>query len=97
MFGENFIKWIKIIYKDVTSKVKINVFLTDEISVQRGVRQGCPLSALLYALCSEVFTTNIRSNNDIKGFKLNDDNYEHKTVSFADDMNICVTKDESIY
>ena len=39
---------MEIILKDITGRVKINRSLTDEIKVTRGVRQGDPLSALLY-------------------------------------------------
>ena len=31
--------------KDITSQVKINGFLSEEIIIERGVRQGDPLSA----------------------------------------------------
>ena len=62
-FGENFIKWIQILYTDVSSRVKVNGFLTDKISIKRGLRQGCPLSALLYVLCSEVLSINIRKDD----------------------------------
>ena len=95
-FGENFIKWVEIIYRDVNSRVKVNGFLTEEIKINRGVRQGCALSALLYVLCAEVLTTNIRKNKLIKGFSFENDDYEHKDATYADDMNICVTTDESI-
>ena len=32
-FGENFIKWVKIIYTDTRSAVKVNGFLTPEFSI----------------------------------------------------------------
>ena len=37
--------------KDVTSQIKINGFLTEDIDISRGVRQEDPLSALF--LCSD--------------------------------------------
>ena len=46
-FGDYFISWIEIILKNISSCVKINGFLTDEIEITRGARQGDPLSALL--------------------------------------------------
>lgn len=95
-FGENFIKWIKIIYKNVTSKVKVNGFLTDAIDIQRGVRQGCPLSALLYLICSEVLSINIRKSTNIVGFKVSN-TFEHKESTYADDMKVCVTTENSIF
>ena len=54
-FGLNtcFIKWIKLLYTDVSSFVTVNGFPSDPFSIQRGVRQGCPLSPLLYVLVSE--------------------------------------------
>ena len=93
--GEDFIEWVKIIYTDTKGSVKINVFLTDEFDIKRGVRQGCPLSALLYVLCAEVLGTAIRKNTNIKGYKYQD--MEYKRGQYADDMNVLVTTDESIY
>ena len=92
--GENFIDWVKIIYTDTKVSVKINGFLTDEFDIKRGVRQGCPLSALLYVLCAEVLGVAIRKNPEIKGFKFNDE--EHKVGQYADDANILVTTNDSI-
>ena len=44
-FGPAFISWIKTILADIKSQVKVNGFLTEEINVTRGIRQGCPISA----------------------------------------------------
>ena len=87
--GENFIDWIKIIYTDIKGSVKINGFLTEEFDIKRGVRQGCPLSALLYVLCAEVLGITIRNEPSIKGFHFN--NEEHKSSQYADDMYASVT------
>ena len=82
-FGENFIKWDKIVYTDTKSQVKVNGFLTCDFSIQRGVRQGCPLSALLYVLCAEVLGIAIRNNKNIKGYKYYGTK-EHKVSQYAD-------------
>ena len=95
-FGENFINWIKIIYTDVTSSVKVNGYLTKEFSIERGVRQGCPLSALLYVLCAEVLAIEIRLNKNIVGYKYNGGRNEHKINLFADDNAVCVTTKNSV-
>ena len=95
-FGDVFIKWIRIIYKNVTSRVKVNGFLTDTIDIQRGVRQGCPLSALLYVLCLEVLSTNIRKNENIIGYKITQNSFENKELLYADDLGVVVTTEESM-
>ena len=46
-FGENFIRWIKLLYTDISSCVGNNGFYS------RGIRQGCPISALLFLLVAE--------------------------------------------
>ena len=51
-FGEYFTNWVKIMLKDITSQIKINGFLSEKIIIERVVRQGDPLSALLYIYSS---------------------------------------------
>ena len=61
-FGTVFISWIQTILTDIKSQVKVNGYLTDEINLTRRIRQGCPVSALLYILTAEVFGIAIRKN-----------------------------------
>ena len=49
-FGDNFIRWLKLLYTDVRSSVLANGYTTRHFKPSRGVRQGCPLSPLLYVL-----------------------------------------------
>ena len=95
-FGERFVKWVQILYTDITSAVKVNGYLTKEFPIKRGVRQGCPLSALIYVLCAEVLGIEIRKNEKIVGYKYNRNKDEHKLTQYADDKVVCVTTDNSI-
>ena len=94
-FGDNFIKWVKIVYTDTKSAVKVNGFLTSEFSIQRGVRQGCPLSALLYVLCAEVLGIEIRRNEKIVGYKY-EGTKEQKLSQYADDACVVITSLDSL-
>ena len=69
--------------------------MTPEFSIERGVRQGCPLSALLYVLCAEVLAIEIRNNKQIVGYKYGIGK-EQKISQYADDANIVITTLESL-
>ena len=94
-FGPYFRKWVEILYTNIYSRIKINGFLTNPIPIQRGVRQGCPLSALLYVLIGEVLGNLIRENPKIKGIKLKD--RELKILQYADDTSLFLLTDASIF
>ena len=60
------------------------------------VRQGDSLSPLLYILCAEVLSTNIRNDNAIKGFLLpGASGKQFKVSQYADDST-CLVKDFSL-
>ena len=84
-FKKDFLHWIKVIYKDPKAFLKINGHLSNAVSIHRGIRQGCPLSALIFIICTEFMALNIKEKNDISVFD------RVITVSqYADDT--CVSK-----
>ena len=48
-------------------RIIINDCLSSKICLQRGVRQGDPLSPLLYVICVEVLASLIRRSREIEG------------------------------
>ena len=95
-FNENFLKWIKLLYNDISSSVIVNNHISDTFPIKRGVRQGCSLSMPLYVLCFEPFAHKIRNLDDIKGFKLPGSNSEVKLSLYADDSTALLTSDSSV-
>ena len=70
---------------------------SDFFSLSRGVRQGCPLSPLLYVLVAEVLACNIRTNPSICGLSLPCFASVLQCISqYADDTSLVVTSDQAI-
>ena len=60
--------------------------MTDYFSLQRGCRQGDPISPYIFILSAEVLSHMIRKDQDIKGIIIN--NKEYKLSQYADDTQI---------
>ena len=96
-FGESFVNWVRLFYTNVQSAVNVNGYLSSFFSLSRGVRQGCPLSPLLYVLVSEVLAVNIRANPLIKGLSLPGVPQPLSPISqYADDTSLVVCSDPAI-
>ena len=93
--SNRFIRWVKILYHDITSKIEVNGAFTEEINIQRSVRQGCPLSMLLFIIGAEGLSTEINENKNIKGYKLFATR-EKKLIAYADDMTLILTSPNSL-
>ena len=66
-FGPQFQQLLKLLYKDITAEVIVHGHFTQSFPIKSGVRQGCPLSPLLYVLCVEPLANVIRNDPLIKG------------------------------
>ena len=95
-FGPNFIHWIKVLYNSVSSSVKVNGWFTSFIPLERGLRQGCPLSMPLYVIAAETMAINIRGNAGIHGILTPDLQQEVKVSQFADDTTLLLVDEISI-
>jgi len=62
--------------------------------LHRGVRQGCPLSGLLFVIGIELFARAFKSNNDIKGIAVG--GKEIKVTQFADDTTVFFSGHQSV-
>ena len=91
-FGQSFIGWVDLFYKNSSSAVNVNGNVSSCFLLSRGVRQGCPLSPLLYILIAEVLACNIRAHDAISGLRLPYALVPLSCVSaYADDTTLVVT------
>ena len=71
-----------------------NAFISNYFKVNRGVRQGDPLSPFLFILALRVLACSIRQDENIQGIKTG--NKEVKLAIYADDMT-CFLKGNPCY
>lgn len=91
-FPERLISWVKLLYKEIESRFVMNGSLTSAVKVNCGVRQGCPLSALLYVICIEPLAQILRKDKNIKGMEIpGSGGQAAKCVLYMDDINILCT------
>lgn len=69
-FGSSFIAWVKLLYTDIRSAVLVNGYVSESFWPSWAVRQGCPLSPLLYVISIEVLAANLRAHPLIEGIRL---------------------------
>lgn len=91
--GDNFIKWVKVLYDDPQAAVLTNGLRSNSFSIHRGTRQGCPLSPLLFALVMEPLAEAIRVTPAIQGLLIGD--VHHKISLYADDVLIFISSPET--
>ena len=81
-FGENFIYWIKVLLNKQQSCVINGNFTTRYFNLEKGARQGDPISAYLFILALEVLFELIKNNDDIRGITIF--NHAFLYTAFAD-------------
>ena len=91
-FGDSFCHWVKTLYFDISSCVSNNGHCSDFFKLERGVRQGDPLSPYLFILVIELLSARIKLDPNINGIKF--DNSEYLISQYADDSSLIL--DDSV-
>ena len=94
-FGPMFMKWVDVFYHNICSCISVNGTYSSWFAIQRGVRQGDPLSPYLYLICAEVLSIMLRESNQVKGITVN--NQDFLLSQFADDTAICLDGTEDSF
>jgi hypothetical protein len=92
-FGPMFRKWISLFLYNTMSAIQINGFLSESFKIEKGCRQGDPISSYIFILCAETLAIKIRNSKQIKGITI--ENIEYKISQFADDTSLLLDGSES--
>ena len=90
----DFINYVKVLYRDIESILKVNGDLCAPFKVFRGIRQGCPLSGMLYSLAIEPLLIKLR--NEVEGVMLPNCTFKFQLSAYADDVAILVKSQRDV-
>ena len=96
VFSSLFINFLQTLYKQNISMITNNGFLSPQVLLQRGLRQGCPLPLPLYVIQSQITTTNIKQDKTITGIHILNQREQVKILQYADDSNFFLKNQESV-
>jgi hypothetical protein len=82
-FNSSIIRWVKTLYTNSMSSVIQNGHMSETFKLERGCRQGDPLSPYIFLICAEILSILVRNNNNIKGISINGE--EYLITQYADD------------
>ena len=80
-FGPSIVNWVKCFYSNIESCWTSSFF-----KIERGVRQGCPLSPYLFVLSVEILAKALKRNRNVKGIYVGQE--EIKISQYADDTTL---------
>ena len=85
---ETYLNIIKNIYDKPTANIILNGEKVKPFPLRSGIRQGCPLSPLLFNIVLEVLATAVREEKEIKGIQIRKE--EVKLSLFVNDIILCI-------
>ena len=82
-YGNDFMKWVEMLLECQESCVINGGSATKYFKLQKGARQGDPISASLFILCLEIVFILIKANKRVKGINIFEHTYLY--LAYADD------------
>lgn len=85
---------VRTFYNNIQSCVISNGHATPFLELERGVRQGCPLSGIIFVIAVEILANSIRNDQSIEGIIIK--GREYKVSQYADDTSRFINDFNSI-
>ena len=87
-FGSSFISWVQLLHNKTELAIINNGHTSQWFNPSRGLQQGCPASALLFALVVEILAIKVRETNTVKGIEVSHNIF--KISQYCDDTTLFV-------
>ena len=96
-FGPDLRQWVYVFYHNISSCVLNNGHASEPFLLERGVRQGCPLSGMLFVIASKVLAQKIRRSKMIKGIAIEyNGSQEIKLSQYAGETTALLSYSQSV-
>lgn len=92
---DHFINTVKSLYEAANTAIILNGVVSKTFDVSRGVRQGCPLSCLLFNIAIEPLANLLRLSNKLSGYRLPGALEKLITTLFADDTTVYLSEEDT--
>jgi len=92
-FPRQFIRWIQTLYESSSQRIILNGKMGGKITLERGIKQGCPLAMYLYIIYIEPL--HIKIQNTLKGIKIGTLNL--KMCGYVDDITVFIDDLDDFY
>ena len=81
---------MQILYNNPIFRVINNGWISKICKMGRGIRQECPISALLYLFVADILAIKIKENRNIEDISFKNSEIEVRSVQHADDLTVSV-------
>ena len=95
-FGVDFRTWIRLLYASPGVMVEVNGVRSEPFTLTRSIRQGCPLSPMLYILALEPFLRRLKANPVLRGLALPGACQVARYTAYTDDVSVLVTSSAEV-
>ena len=90
-----FLEWLRVLHNNQESCVINGGISTGYFSLERGSRQGDPISAYMFIIIMEIFFTMIKANKNINALEIL--GFKYHLTSYADDTTFFIKDTYSIF